>query len=198
MADLQAPPKKAVTPRQLVLIGVLSVILVAVLIGQFGGASNGTKAADAGSTAGKPAAAPALNAAPKPATSSATPAAESAQAKPAAPAWPKLTADAAAQYDPFAVPDALTRQLAGARKGPDVKKPIPSAPAKKSNAGVVAALRSKGIAAVLWSERGAAAVIGNRTMRVGDVVEGHRVVSIDPQGVLLEPVVEQTPPQKRK
>jgi hypothetical protein len=201
MADPRASSKRAVTPRQLALIGVLAVVLAAVLIAQFGGASAGPKQADSQSAGPKPVA-PAIAApAPKPATASAPAPGAVAPARPPAPPWPKVSADAAAQYDPFAVPEALTRQLAEARKGPDALKSSNPAPTKNVRADSLAALtalRSKGTAAVLRSERGAAAVIGTRVVRVGDVVEGYRVVSIDPQGIMLEPVDPNSPPEKRK
>jgi len=71
-------------------------------------------------------------------------------------------------------------------------------PAGADALAALTALRSKGAAAVVRSERGAAAVIGNRVVRVGDVVEGYRVVSIDPQGIVLEPIDPNSPPEKRK
>ena len=201
MADPQARAKPAVTPHQLVVIGVLAVILAAVLIAQFGGASAGPKQADA-SGADRKSAVPAVPATvPKPAAAPAVRPSETATASAPAPPWPKLSADAAAQYDPFVVPEALTRQLTEARQGPNVHKPNNPAFPKKTGADALAALtalRNKGTAAVVRSERGAAAVIGNRVVRIGDVVEGYRVVSIDPQGILLEPVGENSPPEKRK
>jgi len=192
MADPQATSKSAVTPRQLVVIGVLAVILVVVLIAQFGGASDKPKDGDARGADRKVASPAARPASPAPATPSAARPGEAAPAKPPAPPWPKLNADAAAQHDPFAVPEALRRQLTEARK------PNNPAPAKNVGAEALAALRSKGAAVVLRSERGAAAIVGNRVVRVGDVVEGYRVVSIDPQGILLEPVGQKNPPEKRK
>jgi hypothetical protein len=55
----------------------------------------------------------------------------------------------------------------------------------------VAALKAKGIALIVRSQRGAVAMVGNRAVRVGDTLEGHRVVAIDSSGVLLAPADRQ-------
>jgi hypothetical protein len=41
-------------------------------------------------------------------------------------------------------------------------------------------------------------MIGNRVVRVGDVLEGYRVVSIDLQGVVLAPADRQESHEVRK
>ncbi len=198
MANPQASSKRAATPRQLVVIGVLAVTLAAVLIAQFGVPSAGPKQADSRGAGAKPAGPATAAPAPMPATASASAPSVVAPARPPAPPWPTFSADAAAQYDPFAMPEALTRQLTEARKSPDALKSNNPASTRNARADSLAALRSKGTAAVLRSERGAAAVIGSRVVRVGDVVEGYRVVSIDPQGIMLEPIDPHKPPEKRK
>jgi hypothetical protein len=59
-------------------------------------------------------------------------------------------------------------------------------------------LRSKGTSAVLRDEKGAVAVVDNRVVRVGDVLQGYRVVSIDDDGVLLAPAGSQEVQKDRK
>jgi hypothetical protein len=196
MAEARAKP--IATPRQLVVIGVLGVILVAVLIGQFGGAS-GTPG-DAGAKDGSEPPAPKINqsADRKPRTDSATGSPEATAAKPAAPAWPKLTAEAAAQHDPFALPEPLARQITEGQRAPSDRKPNASPPRREASAEKVAALRSKGTNVIVRGERGAAAMIGNRVVRVGDVVEGYRVVSIDLQGIVLAPADRQESHEEHK
>jgi hypothetical protein len=205
MADPQSPVRPIVTPRQLLLIGVLGVILAAVLIAEFGGASGAPEGASPGQP-GPPASASGASAAdarPGPAASPTAPAPAAAAApapsaaENAAPrAWPKLDGEAAAGYDPFAMPAPLALRLAADQEGKRVAKPARATQRKAEEA--LASLRSKGTMAVLRNERGAVAVIGNRVVRVGDVIEGYRVVSIDAGGVLLAPSGREEMREERK
>jgi len=200
MADPQTPARPMATPRQLLLIGVLGVILAAVLIAEFGGASGapeggcpsqpGLAAPVPGVTAAEPRPGPAASAPPP--LAAAAPAAASAPP----PAWPKLDPEAAAAYDPFAMPAPLALRLAAAQEGKGVAKPKQDARRKADEA--LASLQSKGTSAVLRGQRGAVAVVGNRVVRVGDVIEGYRVVSIDAGGVLLAPFGREDTPEERK
>jgi hypothetical protein len=52
----------------------------------------------------------------------------------------------------------------------------------------LAGLLSQGVGAVLRDEQGAAALLGSRRVRVGDELEGFRVVAIEQDGVVLEAV----------
>jgi hypothetical protein len=96
-----------------------------------------------------------------------------------------LGADAAAQHDPFAMPAPLAKQT----QPETPKKSEPPKPVRRDPATdpVLAGLRSKGTHAVFRDGDGAAAVIDNRVVHVGDVLQGYRVVSIDDDGVLVTP-----------
>jgi hypothetical protein len=205
MADASARHKTAVTPRQLLLIAVLGVVLAVVLIVQFGPAAGrpeggqrgpGTRSA-APATAGP--SSPQAPSGAKPAAGEAPSArAAAAPSGPPGPPWPKLSAEAAGQYDPFAMPEPLARQAAAQGKnsprdgkGAAPQRHSPSHPA-------LVALRSKGTGAVLRDRNGAVAVIDNRVVRVGDVLQGYRVVSIDDDGVLLAPSDSQDAQEDRK
>ena len=186
MAEPTTPNRPFATPRQLAMIAVLGVVLAAVLIAQFGGASSAPEpGVPAAGSSGASGAASGLSGAASPAASAGAAAPAPAGSGGASQAWPRLDAQAAAAYDPFAVPAPMVRKLASGQQASHGTKPGQADPRKAEAA--LASLRSKGISAVLRNQRGAVAVIGNREVRVGDVIEGYRVVSIEADGVLLAP-----------
>lgn len=184
MAESDSRAKPMATPRQLLVVGVLGVVLVSVLIGQFSGASSqpGKAAVKATPKGPVPQAGQAI--APK----SAAPAAQATTPKAVLEPWPELTAEVAAQYDPFAVPEPLARRITEIQKAKPDRKPNHSPPKRDLSAENVAALKAKGITLIVRSQGGAVAMVGNRAVRVGDVLEGHRVVSIELDGVVLAPI----------
>jgi len=205
MADASARQKATVTLRQVLLIAVLGAILAVVLIVQFGGATGRPEDGHRGSGPRTPASGiaepsdPQIAAGPRPAVGPA-PAAKTAAApaRPAGPPWPKLSGQTAAQYDPFAMPEPLARQAMA--QGPDSSRDGKGGAAQRNSAShpALAALRSKGTSAVLRDQNGAVALIDNRVVRVGDVLQGYRVVSIDDDGVLLAPSGSQDVREDRK
>lgn len=116
---------------------------------------------------------------------------QAAALKPAPLVWPKLSAEVAAQYDPFAVPETLARKITEVKQAKQETKPKNTPPKRDVRAENVAALKAKGIALIVRSQRGAVAMVGNRAVRVGDTLEGHRVLAIDSSGVLLAPADRQ-------
>lgn len=95
-------------------------------------------------------------------------------------AIPKFTASEAGAYDPFAAPawsPAAVSLLAGSEAG-------------GSNADAedrFEAIRSRGVAMILVSPDGKAAQLGDRTVRVGDQIDGFEVIDITPTGVVFMP-----------
>lgn len=159
--------KSPVTGRQLLTIAALAAVLAGVLIWQFGGAKT-TSPAAADAPQG-----------PRP-----KPAAASPEARP----WPKLTLQQAWEHDPFAPPPALAKKVEQAAEDQAAqKRQRETAQRRQEQETALAALRAKGTTVVLRGPQGNAALMGNRTVRPGDVVDGFRVVSIDSDGVLLAP-----------
>ncbi len=182
-------PKPAVTPRQLALIGVLAVILAGVLYVQFGGQGEPDQPeAPTPSRAGPRGLAPVAatrDAQAKPSAGQPKPAGEPT---PPRPAWPKLSADEAAAYDPFGLPEAFARTAAAVRKKEaSLGKRQARSQRKAEQDRTLAALRSTGVAAVFRGPAESVAIVGRNLVRVGDELNGFRVVSIDPDGVLLAP-----------
>jgi len=196
MAEPTTPNRPFVTPRQLVLIAVLGVVLAAVLIVQFGGASSAPEPSSPAAGKSGASGASGSSGAASPAASQAAAAPAPAASGDASRTWPRLDAQVAAAYDPFAVPAPMVRKLASEQQARQGAKPG-EANLRQAEA-ALASLRSKGISAVLRNQRGAVAVIGNRVVRVGDVIEGYRVVSIEADGVLLAPSEPERTREERK
>ena len=178
MADSQTAPRRAVSPKQLIVVGVLAAVLIAVLVVQLRGSAEKIPPAESAADAAEKAAAgdPAL--------------AELVSVRP----WPKMGRDEAARCDPFALPGALAKKIL---PPPPPKQAEPAKAAEKSQAAkakkdaaekALADMRRKGLNALLLDQRGAVAIIGTRRIRVGDTVEGFRVLSIDSKGVLMAPI----------
>lgn len=91
----------------------------------------------------------------------------------------KLTLSEATRHDPFATPDWAPRTQVAGRTG------APSSP--NALRARFDSLASVGVAMLLISEQGQAAQIGDRTVHVGDVIEGFRVVEINVEGVKFVP-----------
>lgn len=179
-----------VTRQQIVLIGALGLIMAAVLAYQFG-LFGGTDLAEETPAASKPQPAPVAAAVASATKPSPAPA-------PALPSWPKVSGEAAAAYDPFALPDWLARKIAETQRLKEEQQSQPDAGQQASMAAVTA-LKDRGASALLRGENGfAAAVVGNRVVKVGDEIEGFRVVAIDPDGLLLEPSGRKDSREERK
>jgi hypothetical protein len=187
VAEPETGRKPVASRRQLLVVGALGVVLVIVLIGQFGGAAK-----KSGDTAAKVAPnGPASKAGPVSGPKSFVRSPQAAASKSAPLVWPKLGAEVAAQYDPFAVPEALARKITEVKQAKQETNPKNTPPKRDVRAENVAALKAKGIALIVRSQRGAVAMVGNRAVRVGDTLEGHRVLAIDSSGVLLAPADRQ-------
>ncbi|MGQ9574683.1 MAG: hypothetical protein ACUVUC_05150 [Thermoguttaceae bacterium] len=199
MAESSTTRKPIATPRQLILIAVLGVILAVVLIQQFSGASGSPEpvqqAAPSRTSAGEKAQAAVAQTDSEPVGGqglgvgkvSGRPSAPQGPAGPPRAPWPRIDAKTAGQYDPFALPEPLARQLAPpAKQASPAAKANPPAARARPSAGLFS-LRSKGVHAVIQDQTGAVAVIDNRLVRVGDLLEGYRVISIDRDGVLVAP-----------
>ncbi len=97
---------------------------------------------------------------------------------------PQISAEEAGAYDPFAPPSwspAAVSLLAGDAAG-----------AIDNTAERFQAIRSRGVAMILVSPDGNAAQLGDRTLRVGDSIDGFEVVDITAEGVVFKPATAST------
>jgi type II secretory pathway pseudopilin PulG len=184
--------KPLATPRQLVVVAVLGVILAAVVLSQWGGGSAGSSAStttDHRAASQRPATiaaakdAPSATAASRGTIGAGNAAGATNRTAATKPPWPQYTAAQVAQHDPFAAASAETAKN-GRSNG---ATPADASRLKGRQKQAIINLKNRGINAVVRDAQGAAAVVGNRLVRVGDVVEGYRVVAIDRDGLVLSP-----------
>ncbi|WP_197526476.1 hypothetical protein [Botrimarina colliarenosi] len=94
---------------------------------------------------------------------------------------PRFSVEEAAGYDPFALPD----------WSPVAAQQMPDGSVAPTTADTTGSrfenLRRQGVAMILVSGGGHAAQVGDRTLHVGDVIDGFEVVGIGPTGVDFRP-----------
>jgi hypothetical protein len=95
-------------------------------------------------------------------------------------ALPKFTASEAGAYDPFAAP-AWSPAAVSLAAGSGVGGSTADAEDRFK------AIRSRGVAMILVSPDGKAAQLGDRTVRIGDQIDGFEVIDITPTGVVFMP-----------
>lgn len=182
MTEARSNSKPAVTPRQWAIIGLLAVVLVGVIWLQLGGSEQSE------GRSGPPSARPADTA--PPGHTLTTGSGAEVPGKPAetpSPPWPNIPLSEAAAYDPFAPFAAPPASQRASPAGPKTKPSQDSAQRKARNEQALAALRKTGTTAVLRGPHGAMAILGRRVIRVGDEIDGFRVVAIEPDGVVVTP-----------
>lgn len=206
MANISAPGKKnSVTPTKLILIGVLSVILAAVLYLQFG-SSHSPLAVTTGPATHHPANISQLNGAQStvaPSTAAVSTVEEKKEQSPLAQAsltktdissnWQAANLTKVVQYDPFALPASFPQR----RKAGDDEKlardTVKTEDAKAEEAARVEAinamqtqfaqLQHQGVRVIMQENDKFVALVGDRTIHVGDEIDGFKVVAIDAEGI---------------
>lgn len=176
--------KLGATPGKKVLIAVLAVVFVVVIAVQFGG-SFGAKQTPEGEPdreGRRPG--PNGEVAAHPAQPSQTRGKGHDTVRP----WPLFELADVADYDPFAAPKPV------ADRPPDPpEKTVDDAAEQAERDRLLEQLREEGVQAVVGSAVGGnAAVIGSQTVRVGDVLGRFRVVAIESDGVVLEPLATES------
>lgn len=192
MATESQGSRPALTRKQGIMIGVLGAILVGVLVsGQSEGTTTGATAeAD-----------PALS---RPRT-----ARQSASATTAGKltVWPKVSLDEMLLHNPFAQPEMLRDSIPETPPAAEVEAAAAAAEAESLQAArskelddeqrekleaVMAEFKNQKVKMILRTDRGVTAVIGDRKVREGDIIDGVRIVSIRPDGVIIEPEANAT------
>jgi len=155
--------KMGATPGKLALVGVLSLILIAVIAMQMP-ASVADVPLGRTSTSKSPKIRGIRND-----TAAQT---EASTIETKTHAWPKVDLAATLAIDPFAKPSWTRKQ---------VLKPSES----KSTPSILAELRKQGASIVVIAADGKSAKIGDQNVYIGDILEGYQVTYITTQGVLL-------------
>jgi hypothetical protein len=187
MPSLQKPP--GTSRVKLGLACVLGVVFVVVLTIQFGGGSDTKGASAAKSTKDHRRVVSRGASAAKAGPQGGDPQATDGCTAP----WPRFRVEDVVKHDPFAVSAAF----AGFQKAAAEAKPDPRQEAlvrererlerQAEQDRAFAELEREGVKVVIvGSHCGSVALIGSQTVRVGDELNGFRVVAIEPDGVVLE------------
>jgi hypothetical protein len=194
MSRLEKPSRFALSPRQAVLIGVLAIVLVVVLVVQFGGGSGAEETACA-KAAAKTATGPKRSSrAPKRRPASPATVRRQPSLPPSLPPWPRFELSEVLEFDPFQAPPALRRQSkadqAGSVSGNEEIAAVRDQRLRQiwaEHQQALEKLQQQGVRIIVGSPgKGRAAVIGNRTVRVGDTLDRFRVMAIEPDGVVIQ------------
>ncbi|MBN2477592.1 MAG: hypothetical protein JXB62_23495 [Pirellulales bacterium] len=186
----EARPKMQIgaSPGKLLLAAGLAVALTVVLIVQFSGTSN------AGDTnrSKRPKKTADRAAPPTSRAGDAPRAPEPVESQPAVNPWPKLGREEVLEYDPFTLPVAISRHQvateAQSRREAEARQRREELAQKEAAWNrALDTLQREGVTAVIGDDRdGNVAVIGSRILRVGDDLEGFRIIAIEPDGVVLQ------------
>jgi hypothetical protein len=183
---------------KVVLIAVLAVVLVGVLYLQFGG-SGGATPEPKGYVPRRTPAVNVANASPATTTDKITNAQNSSTPAIAAVVdaarWKSPDLANVVDYDPFALPATFPKPKAVETAGPNAEGLVAAAAAddekKKDEARAqlqseLQALKESGVQVIVREGDQYVAMIGDRTLRVGEDIGGFTVTGIDPGGVVVE------------
>ncbi len=189
MADHSAPKYLGMTVKQAILIGVLLVVFAGVLLSGQGGTESAGATADPAVTA-----VTATPDQPAPRRPSATPDSVAPVTH-----WPKVSLAEMLQHNPFQKPAAL-QEAPPESAAPAVVETEPAAPEtpdpalvaleaerRKKVSATLADLQSQKVKVILRTNQKVSAVIGDRLIHEGDVIDGVKIVSILPNGVIVAP-----------
>ena len=178
-----------VTPAKLVLISVLAVTLVSVLWYELSGDSKVELEPRQPVTHGQPARRATRNQAQRPIEAQAS---NKTQESPVhAEAWREVSRLNALRFDFFANHDKPPLVTEDARPAqPTAHTPRPDWRAAQ-RAETLAVLRKKGVSLIMRKDDQVVAVLGSTLVRVGDIVDGFRVTSIDREGISLEAIADE-------
>jgi hypothetical protein len=192
--------KSGVSNKQKVLIGVLAMLLVTILYAQYGRSLSGEAADEASGTLAsrRPSRSLAANSAGQPAGEKADgQSAEFLIKTVDRREWKSPALSDVTRYDPFALPAAFPQPVVFA--GPGLTTPegvlieddgtVDADQRAAALAKVelkLAELQQRGVRVIIQGRKQATAVIGDRTVHVGDDVDGFTVKAIQADGVVVE------------
>jgi hypothetical protein len=194
MAEGRAQLTLGASRGKLALAGVLAVVFVGVLLFQFGGVFTASPAPS--SRPSPPARGGDAASEPREAVVAVSTSASAENKQPPRPEWPRMSIEQALASDPFAVSPALALLLGPEPEPSDEPTPSTLNEAEQLRAArlqeTLGQLRTHGVSLIFDDGRGPVATVGDRMLRVGDVIGGFRVVDITvAEGVVLEAVDEQ-------
>ncbi|MFW6170705.1 MAG: hypothetical protein ACODAD_09465 [Planctomycetota bacterium] len=174
--------KGGATPRKLVLIFVLGIVLVSVICFQLGAGNGSAESPQRDRRAEMPA--PPVDQPPEGTPETPAVNAETRTVR----EWPEIPLETVLAHDPFELPPAMApptpnpspNHRSGERAD---RQESPASVEKRERA--LATVRDVGIRMVLVDQEERVALVGERAVRVGEVLEGFRVIAIDADGITL-------------
>jgi hypothetical protein len=107
-------------------------------------------------------------------------------------AWPEVDLADCTAHDPFATPDGFLPRQKETAQPEDAQElrqqEIELAQKRAAQRRAIAQLMEAGVNAVLVGPDGNLALAGSQRLEVGQEIHGHRVIAIEPQGVVLEAI----------
>ncbi|MBC8356455.1 MAG: hypothetical protein H8E66_31125 [Planctomycetes bacterium] len=188
MAKPSKPVNGGLTPGKGIAIGILSVVLLVVIVTQFGEKKK--------RSAVKPRARKSANES----KGSQSPTPPVASSKRSENPWPVFEVAEVVASNPFLLPDVLrpkredTETLTPSPEEGESEATVAAVESaevrelRRRQAEFMASLRSKGVDMILRSSRGSVARVGDVSLRIGDVFEGLRVEEIGQDGIVFAPV----------
>ena len=104
--------------------------------------------------------------------------------------WPKVRLSEFTPYDPFATPDGFIvkkkKPVQQETNSETLQHEVEIARKRAAQEQVISSLRDAGVSAVFKGTERNAALVGTRIVRIGEEVEGFRVVAIESDGIVIE------------
>jgi len=106
--------------------------------------------------------------------------------------WPKVELADCTRHDPFATPDGFIpkQEDLTEKTDSDEARQLEAEMAQKRAAQerAISELMEAGVNAILKGPDHSTAILGTYSLQVGQEIHGHRVVAIEPHGIVLEPI----------
>ena len=187
MAEKTMLQRYGLTPVKSGMIAVLSIVLVAVVWGQFGGTDQKERSVEAKSDAPR---SPARRNSARPASRS-TKIAAVAELSPRtvpAKAWSRISVEESIQFNPFQLPGSLagaSPEATEAERNDLARHSQEQNDVEEQRRALRISLLNEGVSMVVVGPHGKSAYLGNQLIREGDMVHGFIVKEIGPNGVVL-------------
>ncbi len=104
-------------------------------------------------------------------------------------AWPTISADTIAEFDPFALSGELAQRSIATLPVIASAAPVTDADAAQKQQQIKEAVARLNVQGIFKGSNGPAALVDSRIVRIGDEIEpGLRIVQITASGIVVEPV----------
>lgn len=174
--------KVGATPRKLLLIFVLGIVLVSVICFQLGAGNGSVEPRQQARRAEMPT--PPVDQPPDGVPETPAVNAETSAVR----EWPEIPLETVLAHDPFELPPAMAppTPIPSPNHRSDERAERRESPARvEKRERALATVRDLGIRMVLVDQEERVALVGEQAVRVGEVLEGFRVVAIDADGITL-------------